>query len=194
LAHIEIKDTGPGIAKSEYQKIFEPFSRGSAANKINAGGTGLGLTISKLLTELMGGELTFTTKVGQGTTFKINLFLPQSDQAADELPAAYKARVGYKGKKRKVLVVDNEAVDRELIINILQTLGFEMAEASTGQECLDIYPKFKPDLILMDLAMPVMVGWEASYIVRKKHLSNQVIGLVSANAFVKHLEHSAGLE
>lgn len=194
LAHIEIKDTGPGIAKSEYQKIFEPFSRGSAANKINVGGTGLGLTISKLLTELMGGELSFSTEVGEGTTFNINLFLPQSDQAADELPAAYIARVGYKGKKRKVLVVDNESVDRELIINILEPLGFEMAEASTGQECLEIYPTFKPDLILMDLAMPVMDGWEASYIIRKKHQSNTIIGIVSANAFDKNLENYAGID
>lgn len=194
LAHFEIKDTGPGIEKSEYDKIFEPFSRGSAANKINIGGTGLGLTISKLLTELMGGELTFSSQVEEGTTFVVNLFLPQSDQTVEALPDAYTARVGYKGKKRKVLVVDNEAVDRELVFNILEPLGFEMAEASTGQECLDIYQTFKPDLILMDLAMPVMDGWEAAYIIRKKHQSNTTIGIVSANAFDQNLENSAGVD
>ncbi|MFT7229281.1 MAG: signal transduction histidine kinase/CheY-like chemotaxis protein [Methylophilaceae bacterium] len=194
LAHFEIKDTGPGIEKSEYDKIFEPFSRGSAAKKINIGGTGLGLTISKLLTELMGGELTFSSHVGEGTTFVINLFLPQSDQTFEALPEAYTDRVGYKGKKYKVLVADNEAVDRELIFNILEPLGFEMAEASTGQECLDIYQKFKPDLILMDLAMPVMDGWEAAYIIRKKHQSNTAIGIVSANAFDQNLENSAGID
>jgi|TARA_B110000908_G_scaffold78988_1_gene94716 signal transduction histidine kinase/purine-cytosine permease-like protein/DNA-binding NarL/FixJ family response regulator len=194
LAHFEIKDTGPGIEKSEYGKIFEPFSRGSAAKKINIGGTGLGLTISKLLTELMGGELTFSSHVGEGTTFVINLFLPQTHQTFEALPPAYSDRAGYKGKKCKVLVVDNEAVDRELIFNILEPLGFEMAEASTGQECLDIYQKFKPDLILMDLAMPVMDGWEAAYIIRKKHQSNTAIGIVSANAFDQILENSAGID
>ena len=194
LAHIEIEDSGPGIAQSEYQKIFEPFARGSAANQINVGGTGLGLTISKLLTELMGGELTFSSKLGYGTTFRINLFLPKSDQKAEATPAIYTDRVAYKGNRRKVLVVDNEEVDRQLIINILAPLGFEMAEASTGQECIDIYQAFKPDLILMDLAMPVMDGWEASYIIRKKHQSSAIIGIVSANAFDKNLENSAGID
>jgi signal transduction histidine kinase/CheY-like chemotaxis protein/purine-cytosine permease-like protein len=194
LAHVEIEDTGPGIAESEYHKIFEPFSRGTAANQVNVGGTGLGLTISKLLTELMGGELTFTSKLGIGTTFKINLFLPQSKHGDKDISVVYTERTGYKGKKRKVLVVDNEEVDRELIINILEPLGFEMAQASTGQECLDIYQEYKPDLILMDLAMPIMDGWEASYIIRKIHQSSTVIGIVSANAYDKNLENSAGID
>lgn len=194
LAHIEIEDTGPGIAESEYYKIFEPFSRGTASNQVNVGGTGLGLTISKLLTELMGGELTFTSKLGIGTTFKINLFLPQSDHGDKDLSVVYTARTGYQGKKRKILVVDNEEVDRELLINILAPLGFEMAQASNGQECLDMYQAFKPDLILMDLAMPVMDGWEASYIIRKIHQSSTIIGIVSANAYDKNLENSAGID
>jgi CheY-like chemotaxis protein/nitrogen-specific signal transduction histidine kinase len=194
LAHIEIEDTGPGIAESEYYKIFEPFSRGTAADQINVGGTGLGLTISKLLTELMGGELTFTSKLGIGTTFRIHLFLPQSDHGDKDVSVVYTSRVGYLGQKRKILVVDNEEVDRELLINILEPLGFEMAQASNGQECLDVYQAFKPDLILMDLAMPVMDGWEASYIIRKIHQSNTIIGIVSANAYDKNLENSAGIE
>jgi CheY-like chemotaxis protein len=90
-------------------------------------------------------------------------------------------------------VVDNEQVDRELIVNILTPLGFEVAEASTGQECLDIYQTFKPDAILMDLAMPIMDGWEASYIIKKIHLSTIPIAIVSANAFDKNLENSAGI-
>lgn len=194
LAHIEIQDTGPGIPESEYQTIFEPFSRGSAAHAVKVGGTGLGLTISKLLTELMGGELYFSSQLGKGTTFKINLFLPQSDHAEEELSAIYTTRIGYEGERRKILVVDNEEVDRELIINILEPLGFEMAEAATGQECLDIYPSFQPDIILMDLAMPVMDGWEASYIIRKVHQSDTIIGIVSANAFDKNLENAAEID
>ncbi len=194
LAHIEIEDTGPGIPKPEYYKIFEPFSRGSAANQGSAGGTGLGLTISKLLIELMGGELTFESEVGKGTTFRINLFLPQTHHSDAEVPILYTSRNGYLGKKRKVLVVDNEKVDRELLIYILEPLGFEVAEASTGQECLDIYQQFKPDIILMDLAMPVMDGWEASYIIRKIHQSDTIIGIVSANAFDRNLENSADID
>ena len=194
LAHIEVEDTGPGIPESEYQKIFEPFSRGSAANQVNIGGTGLGLTISKLLAELMGGELTFKSELGKGTVFKMNLFLPQTFRADDVVPILNQSRVGYLGKRRKVLVVDNEDVDRELVINILEPLGFEMAEAATGQECLDVYPTFKPDIILMDLAMPVMDGWEASYIIRKIQQADTIIGIVSANAFDQNLENSADID
>jgi signal transduction histidine kinase/CheY-like chemotaxis protein/purine-cytosine permease-like protein len=191
IAHIEIEDTGPGIPSSEYEKIYEPFSRGSAANQVNVGGTGLGLTISKLLTELMGGELSFTSELDKGTKFQIRLFLSQFHQEADANAHSNAKRVGYRGPRRKVLAVDNEQVDRELIINILTPLGFDVTEAGNGQECLSIYQQSKPDVILMDLAMPVMDGWEASYIIRKVHQSPIPIAIVSANAFDKNLENSA---
>ncbi len=194
IAHIEISDTGPGITEKERDKIFEPFSRGSAANQINIGGTGLGLTISKLLTELMGGELGFYSVEGEGTTFNIRLFLPEvSHEHQDETPK-HIHRTGYIGERKKVLVVDNEAVDRELIKNILSPLGFEVAEAATGQECLDVYRGFAPDAILMDLAMPIMDGWEASYIIRKIHHSTVPIVIISANAYDKNLDNSAGID
>lgn len=194
IAHIEITDTGPGIRRSEYEKIFEPFARGSAANQINIGGTGLGLTISKLLTELMGGELNFKSEVGKGTSFQIRLFLSQIHQESQDESVSYANRIAYLGARRKVLVVDNEQVDRELIVNILTPLGFEVAEAATGQECVEIYQTFKPDVILMDLAMPVMDGWEASYIIRKVHHSDIPIAIVSANAYDKNLENAAGID
>jgi len=188
---IEVEDSGPGIRMEEIDHIFEPFLRGSAAQGI--GGTGLGLTISKMLTELMGGELGVTSKLGQGTTFQVRLFLPQARVEYDIESVSMQWPTGYKGPRRRVLVVDNEPVDRELLINILQPLGFEVAEAATGRECLQIYPEFKPDIILMDLAMPVMDGWEASYVIRKIHESNVHIGIVSANAFDKGMENTADI-
>jgi CheY-like chemotaxis protein len=194
IAHIEIEDTGPGIDPKEYDKIFEPFERGSAANQINIGGTGLGLTISKLLTELMGGEINFKSELGKGTKFDIRLFLSEIRRDIEIEPTIQSKRVAYSGKRRKVLVVDNEQVDRELVINILAPLGFDVAEAATGQECLEVYKKFQPDVILMDLAMPVMDGWEASYIIRKIHHSDIPIAIVSANAYDKNLENAAGID
>ncbi|HYN55108.1 MAG TPA: ATP-binding protein [Methylotenera sp.] len=191
IAIIEVVDTGPGINESEREKIFEAFARGSAANQINVGGTGLGLTISKLLTELMGGELSFTSVVGQGTSFQIKLFLPQILHASETEPPVFVNRIAYQGQRRKVLVVDNEEVDRELIMNILVPLGFEVAQAATGQECLSQFKTFKPDVILMDLAMPLMDGWEAAYQIRNIAHSDVPIAIVSANAFDKNLENAA---
>lgn len=193
FALIEIEDSGPGIMAEEVDHIFEPFIRGSAADKGNVGGTGLGLTISKLLTQLMGGQIKVNSVVGKGTTFHIKLFLPQihNTESLDAMLSAIPT--GYIGSKRKILVVDNEPVDREMLVSILEPLGFEMAQAANGQAGLDQYLSFEPDLILMDLAMPVMDGLEASYIIRKVCQSHVPIGIVSANAFDKGLENAAGI-
>ncbi|MCB5189512.1 response regulator [Methylobacillus arboreus] len=193
MLNISIEDSGPGIAPEELEKVFEPFARGSAAANSNIGGTGLGLTISKMLTELMGGQLTLSSTLGQGSKFNIRLFLSQVRVAEDIETASMPMPVAYKGPRRKILVVDNEQVDRELLKNILQPLGFDVAEAANGRECLQVYTEFKPNIILMDLAMPDMDGWEASYMIRKVHQSDVPIAIVSANAFDKGLENTAGI-
>jgi len=193
FALIEIEDSGPGILAEEIDQIFEPFIRGSAADNGNIGGTGLGLTISKLLTQLMGGQITVNSVMDKGTTFQIKLFLPQIHHTESLNAMLTTIPTGYIGAKRKILVVDNEQVDREMLVSILQPLGFEMAEAANGKACLERHLSFEPDLILMDLAMPVMDGWEASYIIRKVRQSNVPIAIVSANAFDKGLENTAGI-
>lgn len=193
MLNISIEDTGPGIAPEEIEKVFEPFARGSAAANSNIGGTGLGLTISKMLTELMGGQLTVRSTPGQGSQFHIRLFLSQVRVPEEIENASMPMPVAYKGPRRRILVVDNEQVDRELLKHILQPLGFEVAEAASGRECLQVYTGFKPNVILMDLAMPDMDGWEASYMIRKVHQSDVPIAIVSANAFDKGLENTAGI-
>ncbi|AFJ03014.1 Two-component hybrid sensor and regulator [Methylophaga frappieri] len=188
---IEIQDTGPGIKANELEHIFEPFARGSSAQGI--GGTGLGLTISKLLTELMGGVLHVKSVVGEGTMFSIRLFLP-SVRVEESLPLlATHMPMGYQGPRRKILVVDNEPIDRELLLNVLIPLGFEVKEAASGAECLQLYPEFQPEIIFMDLAMPEMDGWETCHLIRNVHKSSVTIGIISANAFDKNLENSSGI-
>ena len=107
VATFEIEDSGPGIAAEELERIFEPFSRGSAANMGATGGTGLGLTIAKMLTDLMGGELTVESELGKGSRFRIRLFLPHiaSAQAEQRFPRAQ--CIGYVGVRRRILIVDN---------------------------------------------------------------------------------------
>ncbi len=192
LATFDIEDSGPGILPEEAEHIFEPFSRGSAGNEPGTVGTGLGLPISKMLTQLMGGQLTVDSTPGTGSTFRIRVRLPRVHGATVSV-APGQTRIGYAGPRRKILVVDNEHVDRELLVNILTPLGFETAQAASGLEAVSRYLAYEPDLILMDLAMPGMDGWEASRIIRTVHESPVPIVIVSANAYDKGLDNPAGI-
>jgi signal transduction histidine kinase/DNA-binding LytR/AlgR family response regulator len=192
LAVFEVEDSGAGILPDEAEQIFEPFSRGSAGNQPGAAGTGLGLPISKMLVQMMGGQLTLESTPGVGSTFQIRLRLPRVHGAAGTEAIRTVARTGYAGERRRILVVDNERVDRELLVNILAPLGFETAQAASGQACLERYHDFRPDLILMDLAMPGMDGWETSRIIRTVDAQVPIV-IVSANAYDKGLDNPAGI-
>jgi signal transduction histidine kinase/CheY-like chemotaxis protein/purine-cytosine permease-like protein len=190
MAVFEIRDSGPGIPASDLERIFEPFVRGST---VQAGGSGVGLTIARMLTDLMGGEMQVSSTPGEGTLFRIRLFLPQvhSALAASELPRAN--RVGYVGIRRRILVVDNEKVDRDLLQNVLDPLGFQVEQAASGDEALQVIPRFAPHLVFMDLAMPGIDGWETIRRIRSQSLTEAHIAILSANAFDKGLENDAGV-
>jgi signal transduction histidine kinase/CheY-like chemotaxis protein/purine-cytosine permease-like protein len=191
MATFEIEDTGPGIEPAEVERIFEPFARGRAAQ--GSAGTGLGLTISRMLTDVMGGEMNLVSTPDRGSLFRIRLFLPQI-HSAQAVPAKILGqRVGYVGPRRRVLVVDNERVDRELLVGLLTPLGFEMDQAASGLECLEAVPRFQPHLIFMDLAMPGIDGWETIRRLRREGLSDARIAIISANAFDKGLDNDAGI-
>jgi signal transduction histidine kinase/FixJ family two-component response regulator len=192
-ARFEIEDTGPGMSADELERVFEPFVRGSAAGDAASGSTGLGLTIAKMLTALMGGELSARSEVGRGTTFCVRLFLPELREAALAAAPAQAARTGYDGPRRRVLVVDNEDADRELVANVLQPLGFEVAHAASGEQCLEHVGRERPDAILMDLAMPGIDGWETIRRLRAAGFGDVPLAVVSANAFDRGLEHDVDL-
>ncbi len=141
----------------------------------------------------MGGELTVDSQVGRGSQFRVRLFLPQ--QRADQAGAAAARvrRVGYAGVRRRLLIVDNEAADRELLAHILQPLGFQLAQAASGAECLEIVGRFRPHLIFMDLAMPGMDGWQTIRQLREGGLTDAGIAIISANAFEQGVDNDAGI-
>jgi CheY-like chemotaxis protein len=138
-----------------------------------------------MLVQLMGGQLSVDTAPGAGSTFRIRLQLPRVHGQARAQAARTFAPEGYEGRRRRILVADNEKNDRELLVNILAPLGFETMQAESGADCVDRYASFQPDLVLMDLAMPVMDGWEASRILRREHGAQVPILIVSANAYEK---------
>ena len=193
MAVFEIEDTGPGIAPEELDHIFEPFARGSDAASGATSGTGLGLTIAKMLTDLMGGELTVSSTPGEGTVFRIKLFLPEARGAVAALEVPRATRTGYRGERRRVLIVDNEEVDRSLLASVLQPLGFELMQAASGHEALALVAGFAPHAILMDLAMPGIDGWATIRAIRAQRLSDAPIAIVSGNAFDKELENDVGI-
>ncbi len=190
MAIFEIRDSGPGIPAADMERIFEPFVRGST---VQAGGSGVGLTIARMLTDLMGGEMQVSSTPGEGTLFRIRLFLPQvhSAQADRELPRLN--RIGYVGVRKRILVVDNEKVDRDMLQNVLEPLGFIVEQAASGYECLQVLPRFLPHLVFMDLGMPGIDGWETIRRLRQQGLSDAHIAILSANAFDKGLDNDVGV-
>ena len=204
MAYIDVEDTGPGMSETEQTRIFEPFARGDTAGQNSSGtrgvsGAGLGLTIAKMLTDLMGGEMTVSSKPGEGAVFRVRLFLPEVHQvggaarAATTRPAWRQPR-GYEGRRRKLLVVDNEEADRELLVQLLQPMGFDVRCAASGHDCLDLLAAgWQPDVIFMDLAMPGIDGWETLRRARVAGHCGFRPAIVSANAFDKGLDNDAGI-
>ncbi|MET0207612.1 MAG: ATP-binding protein, partial [Burkholderiaceae bacterium] len=202
FAAIEIEDTGPGMAGDELERIFEPFSRGSSPATAAAPGAGLGLTMAKMLTDLMGGEMKVQSAPGQGALFRVRLFLPRVHEPmvrVASVPALPRSRRGYEGPRRRILVVDNEEQDRELLSLVLAPMGFELRSAASGHDALDlIVAGWRPDAMFIDLAMPGIDGWET--IRRMRALQGgstsaviTAVAIVSANAFDKRLENDVGI-
>jgi signal transduction histidine kinase len=185
----QIEDTGIGIPENQLKDIFSPFKQlGDHTRKIE--GTGLGLAISRQIVRLMGGELHVKSSEGKGSTFWFDLELPEvSEWAADEKPDDRNI-VGYtlmSEKKRavKILIVDDKWENRTVLASLLLPLGFEMAEAEDGSRGLDTALKIQPDLIFMDLIMPVMDGFKATREIRKlPSLSHTKVIAVSASTLI----------
>ena len=181
-AYFTVQDTGCGISEQDLERIFQPFERGK--NVIQGGytGTGLGLPIVKLLVDILGGELKVSSRLHQGSSFMVKLFLPSKSLIHPISDVASQTVSGYQGERRKILVVDNEATDRGLVLNFLRPLGFILDEAESGLECLRKVPEFSPDLILMDLTMPLLGGWETAKLLRQNKMTNVPIIIISADA------------
>ncbi|MDH6591178.1 signal transduction histidine kinase/CheY-like chemotaxis protein/purine-cytosine permease-like protein [Variovorax sp. TBS-050B] len=197
FASVEIEDTGPGMTAEDIERIFEPFARGGAA-AASTPGAGLGLTIAKMLTDLMGGEMKVRSTPGEGSLFCVRLFLPRlhgaAGTAAGRPAPAQRARRGYEGPRRRLLVVDNEEADRELLGHVLAPLGFELRSAASGHDALDLIAAgYRPDAMLVDLAMPGIDGWETIRRARRLGLVDAPVAIVSANAFDKGLENDVGI-
>ncbi|ASF44984.1 hybrid sensor histidine kinase/response regulator [Methylovulum psychrotolerans] len=180
VANFQIIDTGQGIEPSQLDAIFQPFTRLNTTTGNAISGSGLGLTISKILAEIMGGDLAVTSTVGKGSTFTVRLFLPNLGAAT--APEPQDNITGYRGRRQTALVVDDQPEHRDVMVSILEPLGFVMLTASDGNECLTQAQTHKPDVVLLDLTMPGMGGAETAIHLRKNGLLKPII-VLSANAY-----------
>jgi len=190
-ASFEIIDTGIGIDPQQIERIFQPFERGDLMRQDN--GVGLGLTITRMLTSLMGGELSVKSVLGQGTSFQVRLFLSEVRVPQAVVHVEHDI-IGYHGPRRLILVVDDHIEHRRVLAGMLEPLGFSIAQAASGQEAIRQVALLSPDLILMDLSMPQMDGWETSRLIRRNAQSQAPIIVISANAFADDRERSVSAD
>jgi signal transduction histidine kinase/CheY-like chemotaxis protein len=181
VAEFTIEDTGVGIDGSDIERIFQPFERARTGGALATIGTGLGLTITSLLTKIMGGDISVKSEVGKGSTFRVKLLLSEVTRPRIASTMEYRVR-GYAGPRQTILVVDDNEVQRILIRDLLEPLGFVALSAAGSRECLQIVERTNPNLVLLDIAMPEMDGWEVAQQLRRRHGKRPAILILSANA------------
>ncbi len=162
--HFEVEDTGIGIPETELEKIFEPFLQ-TRTGKQSQEGTGLGLPIGRKFVQLMGGELTVSSQVGRGSTFKFDIQVGSGTPSESETKTQPTRRVlalEPNQPRYRILIADDERDNRQLLIQLLSPLGFSLAQASDGVETLNLWESWQPHLIFMDVRMPGLSGIEAT--------------------------------
>jgi len=185
LLRLDVEDTGVGMRPDDLQRIFEPFEQVGDVQR-RSGGTGLGLAITRALVNDMGGQVQVSSEFGRGSRFRVELPLPVAQPAAPTERKAPGVR-RYQGPPRRVLVVDDAAVNRALMCDFLTNAGFDVAQASDGSELLAAARGFRPDLILMDSVMPSVDGTEATRRLRRDaDLAAVPVIAISASAMAEH--------
>ena len=188
--YFTVEDSGCGIASDELNTLFEPFVQARRGRQ-SMEGTGLGLAISRQYVRMMGGDISVKSTLGQGSifTFDIQVALATS---ADEKPPSNKRRViglASNQPSYRLLIVEDAAVNRKLLIRMLEPLGFEIRTAVNGQEGIDLWQSWSPHLILMDIIMPIMDGYEATKLIKNTpEGQNTVVIALTASAFEEEQE------
>jgi CheY-like chemotaxis protein len=180
-----VEDTGVGVSPSELRTLGDTFVQAHAGTQA-AEGTGLGLAICRNFVRLMGGELELNSAPGQGLTarFSVEVEMLAQPALAPAPVSPRAARLAHDGAAPRILVVDDRPEGRELLVRILQPQGFEVREAANGLEAIEVWTQWQPQLICMDMRMPVLDGREATRRIKASSQGRQtVIVAVTASSF-----------
>lgn len=161
--YFEVQDTGAGIAPDEINQLFEAFVQ-TKTGRDSQEGTGLGLAISRQFVQLMGGDITVSSEVEKGTIFQfdIQVNLVEDTEIENKKPKIRVVALEPNQPRYRLLIVDDKPLNRQLLVKLLSPLGFELREANNGKEAVEISLDWEPQLIWMDMRMPVMDGYEAT--------------------------------
>ena len=176
----EVEDTGAGIAEAELDSLFEAFTQ-TETGRQSGEGTGLGLPISRKFVEMMKGNLEVSSRLGEGTVFKFDIL---TEPAKTKLPDRQDKRkiIGLASGQPgyHILVVDDDRNNRQVAVQLLESIGFEVKEAVNGEEAIAVWQDWQPNLIFMDLQMPVMNGYEAVKKIEPQREDTIIIALTAA--------------
>jgi two-component system, sensor histidine kinase len=192
---VVVRDTGIGMTAAEIERLFQPFEQADASTTRKFGGTGLGLSICRSLLTLMGGSVTVTSELGQGSQFEVKINLPRcTDQAVlapKEQTFAVAARTAQPSETLRILAAEDNETNRFVLKTLLEQFEVDLTFAENGLEAVEKFETSDFDLILMDLQMPVMGGIEATRTIRaaeaKTRRSPIPILALSANAMPNHV-------
>jgi PAS domain S-box-containing protein len=159
----EVKDTGSGIAPEEIDLLFEPFGQTETGRKSQQG-TGLGLPISRKFVQLMGGDITVSSVLGKGSTFTFDIQMTLADVTDIQIAQPQRKVIGLAPNQPeyRILVTDDRFESRLVLVALFTSIGFSVREAENGREAIAVWESWQPHLILMDIRMPVMDGYEAT--------------------------------
>jgi signal transduction histidine kinase/DNA-binding NarL/FixJ family response regulator len=188
---VEVEDTGVGIAEEEMDKLFQTFEQ-TASGRRSESGTGLGLAISREYARLMGGDITVTSRVAEGSTFRLDVPVRQgrrSDVVHAEIHARRVIGLAQGQAVSRILVAEDSEESRILLVKFLQMTGLEVREAANGKEAVEICEAFQPHFIFMDIRMPVMDGLEATRRIKATGAGKSiVIAALTAHTLEKERE------